>query len=119
MFLKDLQVILKVSEFRPITAAATHLDMSTATASAAVKRVEKALGVELFFRTTRHLRLTAAGERYIPQCEQALLTLEQARQQIKIDLDIVDCELRIALSSDLGRNLVTRWLDEFMEQYLM
>jgi DNA-binding transcriptional LysR family regulator len=117
MLLEDLCVVLKVSEFHSITAAATQLDMSTATASAAVKRVEKALGVELFIRTTRQLRLSTAGERYIPQCEQALNTLEQAKQQIKNDLDIVDGELRIALSSDLGRNLVTPWLDEFMDQH--
>lgn len=117
MLLEDLQVVLKVAEFRSITAAATHLDMRTATASAAVKRVEKALGAELFIRTTRQLRLSGAGERYIPQCEQALLMLEQARQNMKDNLDIVDGELRIALSSDLGRNLVTPWLDEFMEQY--
>jgi DNA-binding transcriptional LysR family regulator len=36
---------------------------------------------------------------------------------MKDDLDIVDGELRIALSSDLGRNLVAPWLDEFMETY--
>ena len=117
MLLEDLQVVLKVAEFRSITAAATHLDMRTATASAAVKRVESVLGVELFIRTTRQLRLSGAGERYIPQCEQALLMLDQARQNMKDDLDSVDGELRIALSSDLGRNLVTPWLDEFMETY--
>jgi hypothetical protein len=32
------------------------------------KRVERALGVELFIRTTRQLRRSSAGERYIPQC---------------------------------------------------
>lgn len=117
MNLEDLQVVLNVAKFQSITAAATHLDMRTATASAAVKRVEKMLGVELFIRTTRHLRLSSAGERYIPQCEQALLMLDQARRKIKEDLDIVDGELRIALSSDLGRNLVSPWLDEFMEIY--
>lgn len=117
MLLEDLQVILKVAEFRSITAAATELDMRTATASAAVKRVENALGVELFVRTTRSLRLSTAGERFIPQCEEALLVLDQAKQQIKSDLHIVDGELRIALSSDLGRNLVTPWLDEFMKTH--
>jgi DNA-binding transcriptional LysR family regulator len=117
MLLEDLQVALKVAEFRSITAAATHLDMRSATASAALKRVESALGVELFVRTTRQLRLSSAGERYIPQCAQALLMLDQAKQKIKDDLDIVDGELRIALSSDLGRNLVTPWLDEFMDSY--
>jgi len=117
MLLEDLQVALKVSEFRSITAAAASLDMRTATASAALKRVESALGVELFIRTTRHLRLSSAGEKYIPQCEQALLMLDHAKQNMKNDLDIVDGELRIALSSDLGRNLVTPWLDEFMDTY--
>ncbi len=117
MLLEDLQVVLKVAEFRNITAAATNLDMRTATASAALKRVENALGAELFIRTTRRLRLSSAGERYIPQCEQALLMLDQARQNMKEDLDTVDGELRITLSSDLGRNLVIPWLDEFMETY--
>lgn len=117
MLLEDLQVVLKVAEFRSITAAATHLDMRTATASAALKRVESALGAELFIRTTRQLRLSSAGERYIPQCEQALLMLDQAKQNMKDDLDIVDGELRIAVSSDLGRNMVNPWLDEFMDTY--
>lgn len=117
MLIEDLQVVLKVAEFKSITAAATDLDMRTATASAALKRVEGALGVELFVRSTRHLRISSAGEKYIPQCEQALLMLNQARQNIKEDLDIVDGELRVAVSSDLGRNLVIPWLDEFMEAY--
>jgi len=117
MLLEDLQVALKVAEFHSITAAAASLDMRTATASAALKRVEKALGMKLFIRTTRSLRLSNAGERYIPQCQQALLMLDEARQNIKDDLDIVDGELRIAMSSDLGRNLLTPWIDEFMESY--
>ncbi len=117
MLLEDLHVVLKVAEFRGITAAAASLDMRTATASAALKRVESALGVELFIRTTRQLRLSSAGERYIPQCQQALLMLDQAKRNTKDDLDVVDGELRITLSSDLGRNLVIPWLDEFMETY--
>ncbi|MBT8359361.1 MAG: LysR family transcriptional regulator [Desulfobacterales bacterium] len=117
MLLEDLQVVLKVAELRSITAAATHLDMSTPRASTALKRVEEALNAELFIRTTRQLRLSSAGERYIPHCEQALLTLEQGRQLISSDLAIVDGELRIAAASDLGRNLVRRWLNEFMDAY--
>ena len=117
MLLEDLQVVLKVAEFRSITAAAANLDMRTATASAALKRVENALGVELFVRTTRQLRLSSAGEKYIPQCEQALIMLDQAKQNMKQDLDIVDGELRLSLSSDLGRNMVTPWLDEFMDSH--
>ncbi|MEW6999074.1 LysR family transcriptional regulator [Colwelliaceae bacterium BS250] len=117
MLLEDLNVILKVAEFRSITAAAESLDMRTATASAAIKRVERALGVELFIRTTRHLRLSVAGERYIPNCEQALQMLNLAQQNVKDDLGIIDGELRISVPSDLGRNLVLPWLDEFMQAH--
>ncbi|MEZ9305018.1 LysR family transcriptional regulator [Vibrio breoganii] len=117
MLLEDFQVILKVAEFRSITAAATNLDMRTATASAAVKRVEASLGVELFVRTTRHLRLSSAGERYLPQCQEALQMLEKAKMNMREELGIIDGEIRIALSSDLGRNVVTPWLDEFLLDY--
>ncbi|MBA6384177.1 LysR family transcriptional regulator [Colwellia sp. BRX10-6] len=117
MLLEDLNVILKVAEFRSITAAAESLDMHTATASAAIKRVERALGVDLFIRTTRSLRLSVAGERYIPNCQQALQMLDVAKQNVKDDLDIIDGELRISIPSDLGRNLVLPWFDEFMEEH--
>ncbi len=117
MQLEDLEVVLKVAEFRSITAAATSLNMRAATASIAVKRVEKMLGAELFVRTTRHLRLSTAGERYLPQCEQALLLLEQARLNMKGDRDIIDGELRLSVSSDMGRNLVTPWLDDFLHEH--
>tara|TARA_R110000744_G_scaffold78514_4_gene154643 strand:- start:26039 stop:26974 length:936 start_codon:yes stop_codon:yes gene_type:complete len=115
MQLADLQVILKVAKFRSITDAAASLNMQTATASAAIKRVERTLGADLFIRTTRSLRLSSAGERYIPHCQQALDMLDQAKQHVKDDLDIVDGELRIGISSDLGRNIVIPWLDEFMQ----
>jgi len=117
MLLEDLQVVLKVAEFRSITAAAASLDMRTATASAAVKRVEQALGAELFVRTTRQLRLSAAGEKYLPQCEQALQLLERARQNIRDDRDQVEGELRLSVSSDLGRNRIIPWLDQFMARH--
>ena len=117
MNLGDLQVVLKVAEFQSITAAAASLDMRTASASAALNRVEKALGAELFIRSTRQLRLSSAGERFIPQCRQALAVLEQARQNMIEDMGVVEGELRIAVSSDLGRNLAIPWIDEFMETH--
>ncbi len=117
MLLEDLHVVLKVAEMRSITRAATALDMRTATASAAVKRVEASLGSELFIRTTRQLRLSSAGERYIPECEKALELLSQAKQHMREEQGEIDGEVRISLSSDLGRNVVVPWLDEFLDAH--
>ena len=91
--------------------------MRTATASAAIKRVERALGVELFIRTTRRLRLSVAGEKYIPNCAQALQMLDLAQQNMKDDLDVIDGELKISVPSDLGRNFILSWLDELMDTH--
>ena len=41
--------------------------------------------------------------------------LHLAKQNVKDDLDIIDGELRISVPSDLGRNLILPWLDEFMK----
>lgn len=117
MLIEDLKVIVKVAETASITAAAIQLDMRTATASAAVKRVEKTLGQELFIRTTRKLKLSKAGEQYLPECRQALQILTSAKQNIQSSANVITGELRIALSSDLGRNLIIPWLDDFMEQH--
>ncbi len=117
MLVEDLQVVLKVAELGSITAAANHFEMRSATASAAVKRVEQSLGIELFVRTTRHLRLSSAGERYLPQCEQALLLLDNAKHSVQDSNRAIKGELRISFSSDLGRNHVVGWIDEIMERY--
>lgn len=66
---------------------------------------------ELFTRTTRQLSLSTAGEKYLSQCRQALQLLTQTKRDIEEDYAEIQGELRIAISSDLGRNLVSKWLD--------
>lgn len=115
MQVNDLQVVLKVAEFKSIKKAAESLDLSTATASAALFRVEKHFGIELFQRTTRQLKVSNAGEKHIPQIEQAILLLSQIEQNAKSELDIIDGALRLAAPSDFGRNLVLDWVNEFLD----
>ncbi|GAA4887702.1 LysR family transcriptional regulator [Ferrimonas pelagia] len=117
MQIADLQLVLKIAQLRSITAAAVELDMRTATASAALKRVETQLGAQLFTRTTRQLRLSAAGEKFLPKCEEALALLTQAQLNLQEDASSVEGVLRLGLSSDLGRNRVLPWLDEFTRTY--
>ena len=117
MLIDDLQLVLKVAEFKSIKRAADSLDISVAVASASVKRVEKEYGVELFVRSTRKLRVSAAGEKYLPEIAQALLILQQIGQRAKESMNIIDGELRISLPSDLGRNIMLPWLDELVEAH--
>lgn len=117
MTIEDLMIVLKVAEFKNITAAAESLNMRTATASAALKRVERQLGVELFSRTTRRLKLSSAGERFIPRCREGIHTLEIARQEMLSETNVIRGELKLSAPSDLGRNILLPWLDEFTTTY--
>lgn len=117
MLISDLQLIAKTAELGSITRAATAQGMRVAAASAAIKRVEKALGIELFVRSTRRLRLSRAGERYLPKCRHALAVLEQARVDAGGGDERIQGELRLTVSSDFGRNLLAPWLDELMEDH--
>lgn len=114
---KDLKIILKVAECQSISAAAKQLNISAATASAAIKRVEKLLGTALFIRSTRRLRLSTAGERYLPKCQEAITLLNQAKHIVKTEENIIDGDLRIALPSDLGRNVILPVLDQFVDEH--
>lgn len=68
-------VFAKVVEHRSFTAAAAALGLSNGTASKAVSRLEKRLGVTLFHRTTRALTLTPIGSSL---AEKAAAFLSQA-----------------------------------------
>ena len=113
----DLQVLLKVAELNSITAAAKQLDMSSSAASVALKRIEQALGAQLFVRTTRQLRLTSEGERYLPLCQQALALLQQGQRLIHEEQYTISGEVRIAVSSEMGRNLMRVLLSKLMRRH--
>ncbi|OLQ74515.1 LysR family transcriptional regulator [Photobacterium proteolyticum] len=111
----DLELFIRTADCGSITAAAGLLDTSPAAASAALKRLEKQLGVELFIRSTRQLRITAEGERFLLHCRQAIESLEYAKASLVEMQGEIAGEVRMSVSSDLGRNMILPWLDEVMD----
>jgi DNA-binding transcriptional LysR family regulator len=117
MNVNDLALFIRTADSGSITRAAEQLDITTATASAALKRLEKQLASPLFIRSTRQLRLTAEGERFLVYCREALSSLEAGKASMQALKGKVAGELRISVPSDLGRNVLLAWIDEIMEQH--
>jgi DNA-binding transcriptional LysR family regulator len=82
-----------------------------------LQRLERALGVRLFIRTTRSLRLSDDGERYLPHARAALAALNSGQHAIADAHDQIGGSLRLSVPSDFGRNLLLPWLDDFREQH--
>lgn len=69
---------LTVAEELHFTRAAERLHVSQPSLSAAIRGLESQLGTELFLRTTRQVRLTAAGEALIPGAREVVAASEAA-----------------------------------------
>ena len=67
-----LPAFVCVADTLSFRAAATRLGVTPAAVSRAVQRLEERLGVRLFERTTRSVRLTAEGARFAARCREAL-----------------------------------------------
>lgn len=115
--LHDLEVFVSAAEQGSLSAAARQLDLSPALASACLKRLEGELGSPLMVRSTRSLRLTLEGERLLPAARLALSGLRNAVEEIATGRRIVRDHLQISMPSDLGRNLLLGWLDDFQARY--
>ncbi|ALL74494.1 hypothetical protein AD006_02625 [Pseudonocardia sp. EC080610-09] len=64
---RQLQYFLAVADRLSVTDAARELQMAQAALSQAVTKLERRLGVALFDRSRRRLRLTAAGAALVPE----------------------------------------------------
>ena len=80
--LSSLRVFEAAARHNSFRKAADELNLTASAVSHAVQTLENWLGVELFYRETRGLRLTGAGEIYAPLVNQALGVLAKATDQL-------------------------------------
>jgi DNA-binding transcriptional LysR family regulator len=76
--LETIRVFVEAAVHQSFVAASRNLDMSAPAVTRAIAQLEASLGVKLFNRTTRHVRLTDAGERFLSDMKHILEDLEHA-----------------------------------------
>ena len=99
--LVNLRAFLATAEAAGFSAAARKLNVSTSVVSKRVTQLEAQIGTVLFHRSTRQLRLTEAGQRYVHRARSVVAEVGDLLSRMgEKDRDLVD-HLRIKAPTSL------------------
>lgn len=100
MELYHLRTFVAVAEERNLTRASERLFTSQPAISAHIKALEETLGVTLFHRTPKGMRLTPVGEDLLPRARQALAAAGDFLQHARNLQNELVASVRIGLNTD-------------------
>jgi DNA-binding transcriptional LysR family regulator len=115
--LDEPRLLLQAAAHGSLTAAAKALKVTPAAASATLKKLEARLGVRLFERSTRSLRITVEGEALLGFCERALALLDEGTAAVAAGSRDLSGTLRVTAPSDLTRRVLVPMLDAFLDAH--
>lgn len=115
--LGSIEMFVKAAELQGFTAAAQALGVTAAAVSRSVGRLENRLGVRLFVRTKRQMRLTEEGRTYFEQCGQALAQIEDAERAVDGRQAQPAGLLRVSLPTTYAHFRLLPRLPAFLQRY--
>lgn len=101
--LEGLRIFVAVAEQGGLAAAARHLGLSAPAVTRSIAALESRLGAVLLQRTTRSLRLTEAGERFLSDCRRILADLDEAQALVRGDQREPQGQLAVTAPAMFGR----------------
>ncbi|MDO6565208.1 LysR substrate-binding domain-containing protein [Amphritea sp. 1_MG-2023] len=109
--------LIAVTETFSFTAAAKKLGISTAQVSRQISALENRLGTKLFYRTTRKVTATEAGETYYQYCRQLLNGLEEAERAVTNLQNTPRGKLKITAPATYGEQKIAPLINDFICLY--
>jgi DNA-binding transcriptional LysR family regulator len=117
MHLDDLSLFLRVAHAQSLSEAARQLDQTPSSVSARLKRIEEELDVRLVERTTRALRLTPEGERFLQTCETMTAAWTRGQGLLRQDARAVEGRIHIAAPTDTSAQFLAEWIAEYTRMH--
>ncbi|AUQ24315.1 LysR family transcriptional regulator [Dickeya zeae] len=114
MNLKQLHYFKRLAEKQHYTEAAFSLNITQPSLSHAISELEKELGVTLFERHGRNVRITQSGQLFLPYVEGALLELENGRTALRKMCAPHDEVINLAFIYTMGEMVVPQLIDRFI-----
>lgn len=117
MEISQLRAVLAIAKSHSFSRAAQELYLSQSTLSLQVAKLEKELGVTLFYRTTRTVHLTEAGEEFVKSAGDILRNIRLLSQNMSAYGGLMRGTLTIGAISSLEAIHFSEMLASFYSLY--
>ncbi len=114
---KRLRYFLAVVEEQGVTRAASRLHVAQPSLSQTLRALEGELGVELFHRVGRGLRLSAAGQALVGPAREVLSAIDAARGAVSEVAEVLAGTLQIAALATLAVDPLAALIGRFRREY--
>ena len=111
--LNQIQTFVKLAQAGSFTKAAQILRQPKSRVSRRLAALEKELGVQLIYRTTRQFQLTETGRAFYEKAQGLIAGLEALSAEVSDTTTQIAGVIRITASDDMGVKYLPPILDEF------
>lgn len=115
--LRRVRSFVAVARFGGFRRAAEELALSQPALSSHINEIESYLGVQLFQRTTRQVRLTAEGELFLRHAERAIAELKGVEAELRTRAAIQRGRVIVAVVPSIGARVLPGMLADFMSEH--
>lgn len=112
-----LKVFIAVVERESFVGASKILEMPTSNVSRCISQLEEKLDLQLIERSTRHMKLTQAGQLLYTRAKPLLEALEQTETELTLRQMQLKGPLRICIPNEIGPALLGSIIADFACQY--
>lgn len=112
-----MTVLVRIADTGSFAETARQMNMSPPAVSRAVAALEDYVGARLLTRTTRSVRLTDIGARYVEDCRGILAAMEEAEAAASGSFVKPTGGITITASVMFGQNYILPIVTEFLDEY--
>lgn len=117
MDIQDMRIFARVAAVQNLSAVGIELNLTPGTISKRIQALEDELSARLFDRTTRSIRITEEGAKFLLHVERILAEIESARAAVGVHVEQPKGRLKISAPASFGRCFVAPAVCAFMDAY--
>ncbi|MGJ7920645.1 LysR family transcriptional regulator [Neobacillus sp. LXY-4] len=117
MELRQLRYFIEVAKREHVSEAAQHIHVAQSAISRQIANLEDELGVQLFEKDGRNVKLTPVGKLFLEHAETALKAIDYAKEQIDEYLNPESGTIKVGFPTSLASHLMPTVISAFKEKH--